>query len=664
MDILRPDSQLLIMLWLFVCLLWTLGGYFLVYRFFNLDPGESLITGFGVGMVSYLFLSNFTARFFEPIVGYTLPGVLIFAAGYLSVYKNIPRTFSKGQLWQWILIIAGISLIAFFFLISRGISLYDEYRNLPIISQMGIGIIPPTYESQGPMGVHYGFQLFCASLMTIGGFFSWSAFDLGKSIVWGYNIIMVVLIAQRYLRVWWKSVLTGIIFVFAGGTRYLLFLLPSSWMNQIDKLIDLRGTSSQMAGPFSTALHMPWTIDGGPPGSYIFGFMNGIYPNYVIAHAGTGTLSITIFFLFWLLVQRERSKWSIAIYTILLSAWALTWESSYGLFGLGIGLTGIYFLICRRDLLKNYFYNSFLPALLSVPIVSFEGGVFTDRLGSLIVSAVQTGGSLGYTSKDFLGFSLRLPIAVLSSHLGNLTLTEPFLILVAVAELGLVVLFLPWISAFLYRRFRGGELIAGIFLSSTWLGFLIPCFIGFTLDRDITRLTAYAIGAWIIVLSIDVLSRKKWSIFQISGGLVLAIMCIGGIENLYRELPAISTPLNSYYVRDLDVEVSSEFWGKLPKTCKIFDPAGFRALIITGCTTDITYRNSYDILPQWQELNADPSPSKLHEAGYDYVYFDLKNWERLTPNTRDQYKTKCVVLLKKIQVAEQARRLFQINNCK
>jgi hypothetical protein len=663
MDILRDQSQLSFIIWIITSLLWTIGGYFLAFRIFKLLPGENLIAGFGVGLSVYIFLSNITARFFDPMIGFSLPAILIFGAGFLAVRRNIPNPFHEKQRSQIILIILGFAFTIFFFMISRGVSLYDDYRNLPIISQMGRGIIPPTYESMATMGNHYGFQLYSASLMALGGFFPWSAFDLSKAIVWGYTIILVYLIAKRYLVTWWKSAIAAGLFVFAGGTRYLLLLLPPAWNNRLDALINLRGTSSSMDAPFSLALRLPWTLDGGPPGSYLFGFMNGIYPNYVLAHAGTGTLSLTFFMLFWILIQKERSKWSAAIYTIIFSSWALTWESSYGLFGLGMGITAIWLLIAKRAQFKDFFQKVLLPGILSLPIVFFQGGVVTDRLGTFLIP----GASNTVVPSDpngFMGFWFRIPPQIQSSHLGNLTLTEPLMFLVVIAELGLVVLFFPWITHYLLKRFQTGETVPAIILFSSWLGLFLPCFIGFTLDRDITRLSEYSIGLWITILSIDILSMKKWNTYRVLGIFALGVMSIGGISNLLRELPAISKPVDSYYVNELDVKVSNEYWGKLPKNCKIFDPGGFTALIVTGCKTEMTYRNTYTKLPEWKDLANDPSPRKLYAAGYDFAYLDLEDWIGLSPETKAEYKSPCTNLLSKELSEFHARRLYQLVNCK
>lgn len=663
MDLLRSHAQLYVFFWLAIALLWSTGGYFLVHRYFNLKAEEDLITGFGVGLIAYLFLCNITGRFLDPILGFSLPGVIVFCIGYFTVRKKVPNPFEELRISQWILIIAGTSLVALFYLISRGISLFDEYKNLSIISQMGRGIIPPAYESIGVYGYHYGFHLLGASMMAIGGLFPWSAFDMSKAIVWGYTIILLVLIARRYLHTWWKSVIAGFIFILAGGTRYLLFLLPPSWMMHIDKLIDLTGTSAEMQGPLSTALHLPWTIDGGPPGSYLFAYMNGIYPNYVMSHVGTGTLSILILLLFWLLLQHERSNWTIPVYTIMFAFWALTWESSFGLFGLGMGLSGIYFLIFKRQMIKEYFLKIFVPGIVSLPVVIIQGGVITDRLGAGIMPGILGGQSQAAAVGNSLGFYLRSSPVIPSSHLGNISLDDPFLIIVAIAELGLVVLFLPWITKSLIERLKQGEVFSGIMLFSTWIGFLAPIFIGIESDRDITRFSAYAIGMWIILLSFDILAMKKWNLYRVFGILALAIMSIGGIENLVRELPAIATPVDTYYLKDEDVKITNAIWGKLPKSCMIFDSSGYRPVIITGCRTNVTYQNSYVILPQWLELRNDPTPAKLHAAGYDYVYFDLNDWMELPPSTLAQYKSNCVVLLQKVVSDTQSRRLFQINNC-
>ncbi|MBA4419995.1 MAG: hypothetical protein C0391_02495 [Anaerolinea sp.] len=661
MDILR-DNLLLIIIWSVTCLLWTAGGFFIVHRIFCLDSKEELITGFGVGLISYLFLCNISGRYLVPTVAFTLPSVLIFTTGFLASRRNLPNPFIKTMRMQWVLIATGLILGGIFFLISRGISLFDEPKNLSIISQMGRGIIPPTFESTEPFGYHYGFQLLSASLMAIGGFFPWSAFDMGKAIVWGYTIILFVMIANRYMSSWWKSALAGVLFVFAGGTRYLLFLFPSMWMTRLDTLINLKGTSSMMEGPLSQALRMPWVVDGGPPGSYIFGLLNGINPNYVMAHTGTGTLSITIILLFWLLLQREISRWSIAVYSILLAFLALTWESSFGLFGVGMGITGAYYLLFDRQKIKLYFTNLLIPGLISLFIACFQGGVITDRL-ALMVSLDNVSGSKSIPMG--LEFWVKSPLTVESAHLGSLSLDDPLLILTAIAELGIVVFFVPFIIKYLYSSFKKNEWFAGIMIASSIIGFIVPLFIGISSERDITRVTAYSLGIWIMIMTIQVLSLKKWNIYRCVEAAAILVMSIGGLANLQRQLPAILVPIDSYYVNDQDAAVTKIVWGNLPIGCKVFDPKGFRAVIITGCSTEMTFRNTYTVLSTWQDLKDAPSIKKFIDQGYQFVYLDEEWMGKLPRGETPFYRDPCVRVVSK-QKSENGyflRRLVDLRYC-
>ena len=107
---------------------------------------------------------------------------------------------------------------------------YDDYHHLPAISAMGAGNLPPRYilNAAYDYSYHYGFELLGGSLMRLGNLFPWSAFDLGKAMVWVYSLILVAYLLKQYLQQTWKVTLGVGLFLFLGGTRYLMMLLPAS----------------------------------------------------------------------------------------------------------------------------------------------------------------------------------------------------------------------------------------------------------------------------------------------------------------------------------------------------------------------------------------------------------------------------------------------------
>ncbi len=645
MDFLR-DLTFAPLLWLAVCFAWTIGGYWIVKKLFNLDPWEELIVGFATGMVAYLFFVNILARFLPPLLGFTLPALLVLGLGLISCYHQIPHPFHRESRAQWFLIITGIMMGIFFLLISLGVSLYDEYRNLPIIAQMARGTIPPTFNSLQPYSYHYGSQLLGSSFVAIGGMFPWSAFDFEKGILWGLTGVLFILVAKRYLKSWYKSAIACLFYTFVGGTRYLLFFFPKSWLAEVDKLVTLQGTSTEIGLPLSQALRQQWTLDGGPvQGSYTFGFMNGLFSNRAMAHDGTGEFSIMILLLFILFLQRERSRWVIVLYTTLLAYWALVNEANFGLFGIGLGLAGLYMLIKDRRKFYKFFEYTWLPGLLSLPLAFTQGGVFSGQ------SITFLSNNSVASNEGTLSFGLKLLASVETAHLGNLPINNIYTILVLVVEMGLGIFFLPWILPVLWKRMKDGEWLSGILLGSTLFAFIAPFFIGFKGEnsipstRDISRLTGFAVDTWAMVLIILFLKEQKWKFYRILAGGALGVMSVGGIYNLWRELPAIEYPVNSYYVKDPDVEVARDVWEFLPDDCQIFDPNGERALIITGCKTNHNYLNSYKTRPEWQSIRDNPTLEELGRQGYDFIYMNEKWLMDLPEGNRGVFRDPCVIVI-------------------
>ena len=147
----------------------------------------------------------------------------------------------------------------------KGLAIFDEQKNLSLISIMANGDIPPHFAPGQPLLFiyHYGFQLFAASLMQLGGFFPWSAFDAAKAILWGPTLLLAGLLGARYIGKAWGPWVAGALLALGSGTRWLLFLLPPGLLLQADNSVTLIGTSALVDVPFSQALASGWTIEIG-----------------------------------------------------------------------------------------------------------------------------------------------------------------------------------------------------------------------------------------------------------------------------------------------------------------------------------------------------------------------------------------------------------------
>src|SRR3990170_4470723 len=338
----RDGNPLSLLPWLAAMVLVWLAGWLLATHAFRLQARERLVVGLGLGVVLYSWLANLLGHWLSPELTFSLPALILLLVG--GVFAWLRKRKEEGpwlhredlKIWPWLL--AGLGLMYVFLLWSKGLTLFDEHKNLSLISIMGNGDIPPSFFPDYPLKFiyHYGFHFIGASLMRLGGLLPWSAFDASKALLWGLMLLLAGLLGRRYVGRAWGGWATAGVVALATGTRYLLLLLPPVFLGQADKVIQLQGTSALIGKPFSEALISPWPVDGGPPMPFMFGFLNGIMDPMVMAHQGPNILMVLILLLVWLLIPRLANRWSVLLLGAVFSAWALAWETTYGLFLLGL----------------------------------------------------------------------------------------------------------------------------------------------------------------------------------------------------------------------------------------------------------------------------------------------------------------------------------------
>ncbi len=666
---LREGNLLSFFLW--GAVLWAawLGGWLIATHAFRLEPRERLVAGLGLGLCDYLWLANVLGHWLDSRLAFSAAGLLILAAGLglgrLSARQG-RRPLLEWRDWQaWPTLLAVLILAGWFTFVGKGLAIFDEPKNLTLISRMAANDIPPHYylNSGFYFRYHYGFQLLGASLVSLGDLFPWSAFDLSKGIVFGLSVALIGLVGRRLVDHPLAGWVTAAVFTLASGTRYLLQFIPQSWLAQADTAVTLIGTSENMAVPFSQSLTQTWTLDGGPPSPFLFGYLNGIFPALTMAHAGSYALSIGIMALLILLITRTAHRAACVVLAVLLAFWGLVWESSYGLFMLGGAAASLYLAWKQR---RSLLSPPSLSLLLSVPLVLWQGGTITEIARQLLLQAANSGiGVEGQVTAA--GFSLRWPPAVLSSHLGALNIFSPLELLIAVCELGPVFLLAPWITAWAWKRLRTGEWISGALIISAWIGLAAPLCLEYQAERDLSRLTGYSLGVWTLLLIIFVWSKRdQWrtSLLFWVGTLSLALVLVGGIVTTAIEMSALaSPPTHGLGIEGLDSRMSGDLWNRLPAGDEIFDADGWRASVLTGLPTHAAI--GQDPLPAWKALQQAPTVEALLANHYRYVYVDDFWWKILPKASKASLSEPCVEVLVERWDDDQRhfRRLLDLQGC-
>ena len=150
--------------------LWGIGGWLMLSRHFEVPLNERGLIGFGLGLVISNMLVNFTARWMPLATACWLAGLLAVALGVLMAWP-LGKESLKGfkfiwKQWLWFALATWL-----FTLIGRGLAIFDDYQNLPAVSIMATGDIPPHFPLRPDawFGYHYFLLLLSAQIVRVGG---------------------------------------------------------------------------------------------------------------------------------------------------------------------------------------------------------------------------------------------------------------------------------------------------------------------------------------------------------------------------------------------------------------------------------------------------------------------------------------------------------------
>lgn len=658
------------LVWMLMLMMTWAGGWLLCAHFLRVRQHDRLLVGLGVGFVLFIVTSNLLAWLVPVSISWWAAALLIFFGGLAAGWRN------RRQCWHWRAelqvgpqIASLAMLVLVFTLINRGLAIFDDYHNLPLLSRLAAGDFPPHFylNPDQRLAYHYGLHLFAASLVRLGGLSPWAAFDLAKAL----SIALTVMFGWLWFRrtaaerlpegtIPLAAVLGAGLVLFGGGARWVLAVLPSDWLAQVSSGLHLLGTAAETGSSLATALVNPWKIEGGGPLAFPFAFVNGIFTPLNFALGGPGAApQLTIILLMLLARQRWRPVQGL-VYGLLVASLAITAEHLFVL--VWVGLAGIVIIAWLRK--KGRSIASWGWVLIPSLLLGLTGGgVITEAIRGLLVATASTSVD---QSIGFAGFGLRWPPAVLSAHLGALSLTNPAQALIALAEIGPIILLAPWIIWRTWRQARRLQVVwAGLGLASL-LGFVIPVFVRYGVERDISRLMGSGLFIWLI-LGFPLLSRiwqkrGQWSKLFLS--VCYLVIVLGGLALFFIQWVAIARPRATYFVQEIDTGMSQKYWNRLAPGARVFDTLLIRSITLFGRPSGKAYLDIYHSLPEWQDLVNEYNPLKIAQAGYDYIYIDRETWQQLSVEQKQALQMACVHKVGEITAENNDFRwLLQLNQC-
>lgn len=656
---------LLFLIWVAV---WTLGGWWLVRSAFNLKPYEEGLVGLVVGLVSETVLTNFLARLMPlQTAGWVAAGILLLGGLLLMIVTK--KSFAvnlRAVIGQWLVFLA---ITYVFYLIARGLAIYDDYAHLPTLSIMATGKIPPNfaYDPNATYGYHYLLLLFGAQIMNLTGWMPWTAWDFARAFTIAPAVILGGLWAYRVTRSKVAASLGAAGVLFISGTRWLMLLIPESLLAKLMAPVALMGAGADAGANLIKSLAHPWPIEGQGSFQFPFAFENGLFtPGAEAANNAIGLLVVAIILVFLLTGTRWRNRWGGVVSILLIAGLGLLDETQLPLLALAFLAVTLFRVIKNRSFhlptgLKDWWWVWLVAGLF----VAVEGGVWSDTLSRLLA---QARGAVLPASYHTIAFELSAP-AIISNQLGVLPLFNLRTLVLALLEIGPTLLILPLLLPWARKAARAGrwyEAMLG-FAAILSLALLLVRFAGETGIRNSSRIYFFIPVCNLMAISLGWLwvSHRKPMVKQIAATL-LGVSFFGGIVMLGVQLPNIMNRTYSYFISPLDVSMTSKYWNRLEPDALVFDPTPSRAVTVFGRYTDAG-TNWYTFKPEFVKLVADPFVEAIRQAGYSYVYLDNDYWkDQMDYLEKESFEQSCVILLDEKVDADDARvwrRLYDIRNC-
>ncbi|MCX8061753.1 MAG: hypothetical protein N3D16_04150 [Anaerolineales bacterium] len=611
-----------------------------------------------------IVFTNITSHWVNLQGACFLSTMLIFVTGVLLFFSHKPTESLINDWWKAFPPFFLLLLLFLLFLrINQGLAIFDENYNLPIVSRIAAGDVPPhfPFDSTQPLAYHYGLHLLAGAAVSLGGVSPWLAFDAIRAFTHAILLVLASFWFYRQTQHLWASILAAGLVYLAGSTQWLLLLIPLPWLEQINQAITLTNTAVESGSTLAEVLLSQWKIDGLGPISYPFAFVNALFKPQTLALTSSGASVGMTLCLLLLLDQPEKKALQNILISLVLASIALTAEYLFGILALGSLV-----VLILETLNKKTFHlipkaaQIWLPALL---LAFTGGGVLTGFIQHQLSGLVK--GTTGALSNG-LQFTLLWPPVLSTLYFGRLSLFEWKTFLLSFILIGPLIVLFP----LSYLQIKNPNKPANFLEQSIFYGATISFAIGLVVgiqdsEGGITRLLDSALLG-VLILSVPTLFRfwiKGKRSLQSLIAIWAVLVCMSGMLTFGINLIAIARPQTTYYLRGLDLIFYQRYWNRLEPNAQVFDPDPARAIVVFGRSSGITASDYGKWLPKWKQMVASPDPYRLAFIGYTHAYVENKYWNQLDNNLKTLWQEPCVKLLDEQRLNVEYRRFYDITRC-
>lgn len=608
---------------LFVCLilLSSLGGYLICRLVFSVSARESLPIGIGLASLLLIVLTNLASHWLSLQWAYLLASVLIIGTGGM-LFVFTPSKREVFENWQQALppILVFLLLFVLFLRINQGLAIFDENYNLPIVSLIAAGDVPPhfPFDPSQPLAYHYGLHLLAGVAVRLAGISPWLAFDAVRAYTHALMLILATLWFERRTGNFWAAVIGGGVVYFGGNTQWSLLFAPQTWLKKLSAMVVLSNTALSSGKNLFDLLTKSWNIDGLGAVSFPFAFIGAIFKPQNLALTSNGAaVALTILLLLLLATDNWRLV-NTVIVGLILASLALTAEYLFGLLAIGTGLVAL--LNAMRQKSFSPLVHQLLLWTPALGLAIFGGGVLSVMAQHFLRGLI---GKDSVNGHGLLGFEWQSSPSLPTLYFGRLSLIQMDTLLLSLILLGPIIFFILLSLKQLKNQWRSMDLIHQGLLLGASVCFILSFMVGIKDSLGgITRLLDTTLVIFLI-LSFPLLINlwgKHSRFLQTLVVLNLVLLCLGGIVTFSLEFIAIPRPQYTTYISDVDVKFFTRYWNRFPRQTQIFDPTPVRSLVLFGRSVGSIASDYGKWLPEWQQILANPTPTRLLQAGYTHAY--------------------------------------------